>query len=196
MALSDYSHVRTALLVKIEVAEYLQTDGSLQAEDLLFTDHYTDLDYAGDNYTALGDLVSVSSTVAELTPTSNTCTIVIAGIPNRSLREILESKIKSSPVTVYRQFMDQDGQLLTGFTNPVGKFSGFVNNYSLQEEWDSIQRISSNTIVLDCASTVDLLSKKTAGRQTNSGSMKKHYPNDVSFDRVQALSNAKINFGE
>lgn len=197
MALSDYDNIRTALFVKIQVEEYLQSDGGLRPETLLFSDHFADYELNGDTYTALGKLVSVSSTTSELSPSGSTLTIVISGIPNKSVEEIVKSKIKSSIVNVYRGIFTHSGEFIVdeSIVNPVGRFSGFVNNYSLDETWDVDNRLSSNTIIIECSSTVSLLSKKTAGRKTNPTSMKKYFPNDTSFDRVPAIVNAEINFG-
>jgi hypothetical protein len=198
MALSDYSHVRTALFVKISVAEYLQSGGGLGPETLLFSDHYKEYElFAGETYTALGNLMNVTSSNRELSSSSSTVTVTISGIPNQSIKEIIESKIKSSPIEIYRAFFSQDGQLIDDGTtlNPIGRYIGYINNYSLQEEWDAENRLSSNTIVLECNSNIDLLAKKQAGRKTNPTSMKKFYPTDVSFDRVPALVKANINWG-
>lgn len=198
MALTDYSHIRTALFVKIVVAEYKQSDGSLQPETLLFSDHYKDLElFAGETYTALGNLLDITSSTSELSPTSSTVNIQLSGVPKQSIHDIEQSKIKSSEVVIYRAFFAQNGELIDDGTtvNPIGRFSGYINNYSLQEEWDSVNRFTSVTINLDCASTVDILAKKTSGRRTNPASMKKYYPTDVSFDRVPVLVGANINFG-
>lgn len=198
MALTDYSHVRTALFVKMQVDEYLQGDGSLAPETLLFSDHHIDYElFAGETYTALGKLMSVTSSVNEINQSSNTVTIILSGIPNSSIEEIVKSKIKSSQISVYRAFFTQGGVLINdgSTTNPVGRFEGYINNYALEENWDVEQRLSTNTIVLECGSTVELFAKKQSGRQTNPSSMKKYYPNDVSFDRLPALVRANINWG-
>jgi hypothetical protein len=198
MSLSNYSHIRTALFVKMEVTEYLQSDGSFAQTDLLFSDHYKDYDlFVGETYTALGQLLNVSSSSSELTPSSGSLTLTISGIPDRSIEEIIKSKIKSSTVTINRAFFAQNGELINdgSTTNPVGRFNGFVSNYSLFEEWDAENRLSTNTIVFDCNSQIELLAKKTGGRKTNPTSMKKFYPTDTSFDRVPAIVNANINFG-
>lgn len=199
MALTDYNHIRTALFVKIQVDQYYDAAyGGFQNKTLLFSDHYTDYElFPGETYTALGDLVAVSSSMNELTPTAGTLTIQISGVASQSRTEITRTKFNSSRVTVYRAFFAQNGELIADETiqNPVGRFTGYVNNYTLQEDWDQELRFSSNTISLECNNSVTLLSKKTSGRKTNPTSMKKYYPSDVSFDRIPALVNAKVNFG-
>ena len=97
---------------------------------------------------------------------------------------------------VYRLFSNPStGAVLSIAGNPAGRFRGYVNNYSLQEEWDNQTRTATNTIVLQCASSVDVLNNKIAGRKTNPESQKRFYPTDVSFDRVPNLENATFNFG-
>lgn len=197
MALSDYSHIRTALFVKIEVAEYAQLSGQLLPETLLFSDHSNDFTIDGEVYTALGDLVGVSSSMSEISATNSNLTISLSGIPDKSIDDIIKSNFKGSPVTIKRAFFNQSGEFIDDVDtpNPIGRFSGFINNYSLEETWDVDNRLSTNTIILECSSTVTLMSQKTAGRKTNATSMKRHYPNDTSFDRVAAIANAQINFG-
>ena len=197
MGLEAYNHVRTALFVRIHVEEYLQSGGNLAPTTLLFSDHYKDYDLDGETYTALGNLMSVTSTLSELQSTSANLTIQLSGIPNRSLEEIVKSKIKASPVQIKRVFFAQNGEIIddSTVTNPVGRFVGYVNNYALEEEWDTQTKTSTNTITLECSSTVDVLSRKQAGRKTNPNSMKKYYASDVSFDRVPAILNENLNFG-
>jgi hypothetical protein len=140
--------------------------------------------------------MSISSSTSELRVSGGEVVITISGIPNSSIAEIVNSKIKSSPVRIYRAlFNAETGAFLSIEGNPVGRFSGFVNNYSLQEEYDEQSRTSTNTIVLTCANNIDILSNKVSGRRTNPQSQKNLYPNDTSMDRVPNLINAYFDFG-
>lgn len=200
MAITDYTTIKTALFVKITVDEYLQPGElfDLQPETLRFSDHHVDYElFPGETYTALGTLLNVTSTTRELTPTGSNVSITISGIPQFSTDAIVRSKIKASPVTIHRAFFDQDGTLINDGTtvNPVGRWNGFINNYTLQEEFDSQRRLITNTILLDCSSNVDVLSRKVGGRKTNPNSMRKYFPFDASFDRVPALVGEPIKFG-
>lgn len=198
MALSDYKHVRTALFVKIEIAEYLQFPlGNLAPETLLFSDHSSDFTLGGLTYTALGNLVGVSSSVGEISASDSSLTITLSGIPDSSINAVVKSNFLGSPVTIERGFFAQSGELIdeASTPNPIGRFTGFINNVGLEESWDVDDRLSTNTIVIECSSTVALMAQKTSGRKTNSTSMKRHYPNDTSFDRVGAIANADTNFG-
>jgi len=195
--LNDFDHVRTAIFVKIELSEYWNGSAFVE-ETLTFSDHFTDYTFGGDTYTALGALMDVTSTFSDLQSSSDSVTVVVTGIPNTSIEEIVKSKIKAEPVSIYRGFFNQDGTIITGlpFANPLQRFLGYVNNYSLQEDWDSETRTSTNTIALDIGSQVDVIQRKVSGRKTNPTNMDRYFADDKSFDNVPALVDQKVNFGE
>lgn len=195
MALSDYNDIRSALLIKMDVPSLypLNTPGTLTFSDAMY-----DIEYDSATYTGLGRLLSVSATSSELRTSSNQVTVTISGIPNSSTREIIESEFKTANIRIWRAFFAQTGEWIddsTLPTNPVGKFKGFVNSISYFEDWDSQARVAANTIQFDCQSYIDILAKKTAGRQTNPRSMKQFYPTDTSFDRTPTIAGSKWNFG-
>lgn len=194
--LEDYNSIRTAIAVKIDVDEYWNGSGYI-SQALTFTDHYTDFTFGGDTYTALGKLLSVGDMVSELRATSQSLVIAVSGIPNDSIEEIVYSRILSAPVYIYRAFFNIDGTLIDDldFDNPLQRYVGYIDNYSLNEDWDPVNKIATNTITIDINSSIDVISKTRAGRQTNRASMQKYYPNDKSFNRVAALANQPVNFG-
>ena len=182
--LSSYSNIATALFVSIDVEDY---------QVLRFSDWYRDFTIGGNNYNALGSLVSVSNSSSELRLTESELSITISGIPTANISSVLDYKMKGSAVEIYRGIFNAD----TGASveTPVGKFKGVVTNFALQEEWDNETRSSSVTILLTCASIVSIMNRKLAGRYTNPTSMKSFYPNDLSMDRVPNLSESNFNFG-
>lgn len=195
--LSAYTAVQSNLFVRIQVDQYrTASTGAYTTEVLKFSDARTTYTINSESYVPLGRLMAISATASELRVSSSELTITVSGIPTNSIAEIVNSKIKGAPVRVYRLFSDPStGAVLSIAGNPAGRFRGYVNNYSLQEEWDNQTRTATNTIVLQCASSVDVLNNKIAGRKTNPESQKRFYPTDVSFDRVPNLENATFNFG-
>jgi hypothetical protein len=192
--LSTYSAVRTALFVKIKIDEYRTTSsGSFTPTVLAFSDHNDNFTIDGQQYVNVGRLMNVTATNSELRSSSNSVTISLSGIPNSAIAEIVNSKIKSAPVDIYRAFFNPSTAAQIGTTQ--GRFRGFVNNYSLQEDYDVNTRVSSNTIILECASSIDILSRKVTGRKTNPESQKKYFANDLSMDRVPTLENTTFDFG-
>jgi hypothetical protein len=163
---------------------------------LRFSDAITTYTIDSESYVALGSLMGITSSASELRVSSNELTITISGVLSDSIAEIVNSKIKGAPVSVYRQFSDATtGTALVTAGNPSGRFRGFVNNYAINEEWDNLTRVATNTIVFSCASAVGVLERKISGRKTNPESQKRFFATDLSMDRVPNLENATFNFG-
>lgn len=195
--LTSYASIQSNLFVRIQVDEYRNSpSGGYTEQVLTFSDMLTPYTINSEVYTGLGKLMSITSSKSELRVSSGELTITLSGIPNTAIAEIVNSKIKGAPVRVYRAlFNSNTNQLLAVSPNPLGRYRGFVNNYSLNEEYDSDARTASNTLVLVCASSVDVLQNKVAGRKTNPESQKRFYPSDLSMDRVPNLENATFDFG-
>lgn len=195
--LSSYRSVETGLFVRIQVDEYRTTpSGGYTSEVLKFSDYIRPITIDGESYTGLGRLLSLSSSASELSTTNQTLTLGLSGIPNSSIAEIVNSKIKGSPVEVWRVFFNPvTGAQLAITGNPAGRFFGIVDNYSLDEEFDYDSRESSNRITMTCNSILSVLDNKITGRRTNPIDQKLFYPTDVSMDRVPNLKDSYYNFG-
>lgn len=190
LALTGYKSIESNLFVDIAI-------GNPVTSHLLFSDRLVTTTIGGNTYTGLGKLLAITSSSSEIRTSSNEVTLTISGIPNSSISEIVNSEIKGSPIVILRGLFDAtNGAFLSGVTgNPVNRFNGFVNNLALQEDFDPISRSSSNTLVMSCASNVDILDKKIAGRKTNPSSQKVFFPTDISMDRVPNIENSYFDFG-
>jgi hypothetical protein len=195
--LTSYGAIESHLFVRIQVDEYRTSTIYPYSEQVLrFSDRLTPFTINEEEYIGLGKLMGITSSSSEIRVSAADLTITISGIPTNSIGEIVNSKIKGCPVKIYRALFDAEtGAYLDIEGNPLGRFRGFVNNYSLNEEWDNTTKTASNTLVLTCSSAVNVLQNKVAGRKTNPESQKRFYPNDVSMDRVPNLENSTFNFG-
>ncbi len=187
LSLTGYGSIESNLFIKI----------TLPSSTLLFSDRLVLTVINGDTYVGLGKLLSVSGSSSELRSTSGEITIGISGVPDSAISDIVNANIKGNPVRVVRGlFNAANGNFLSAVTgNPVTRFVGYVNNISLEEEYDVDTRNSSNTLLLSCASNVDILNNKIAGRKTNPASNKKFYSTDLSMDRVPSLESSYFDFG-
>ena len=184
--LVDYDAIQTNTFIKIVVDE----------DVWLFSDKNESFTFDEDEYIATGNLMNLSSTSSELRVSSSEVNITVSGVPNTEISNVLDSALKGSSVKIYRGFFDiSTGDLLELDVNPLLRYRGYINNYSISEDYDVSGRTGNSTIQFICASAVDQLQYKMAGRQTNPSSMKKFYPDDISMDRVPNLENATFNFG-
>jgi len=186
--LSSYRTVQSNLFVKIVL--------SYTSSTLLFSDNTDTVTIGSDTYVGLGELMGVSASASDLKSTDSQVTITISGIPNTSLTDIMNSRIKGSRVYIYRTFFDAvTRQPLAIAGNPAGRFTGFVNNYSLTEELTPETRSGTNTISIECTGLMGVLANTSKGRRTNPEDQKFYYASDTCFDRVPGLVGAYWNFG-
>lgn len=195
--LTSYKSIQSHLFVRIQVDYYKSSPSATpEAKVLTFSDRLEPYTLDGELYQGLGRLMNITSTSSEIRASSGDLTITISGIPDSSIYEIVNSRIKGCPVRITRVFFNPTtNEPLEIDGNPLARFRGFVNNYGLNEEYDNSSLTSSNTITLICASAIDVLSNKYAGRKTNPYSEKKFYPLDLSMDRVPTLEKATFDFG-
>lgn len=185
--LSAYPAIRTALFVRLDVEDL----GVLR-----FSDFYRDYTISGETYNALGSLMNVSNSTTELKLSSQDVTITLSGIPSTNIDTVFDYKLKGSDVKIQRGIFDVNtGNLISVAGNPAGKFIGLVNNFSVNEEFDSAGSSSSVTIQLQCTSVVGLLQRKISGRITNPTDHRSWFPTDPSMDRVPSLVGANFNWG-
>ena len=192
--LDTYTSVKTGLFVRLQIDEYRTgSGGSYSPQVLTFSDFDSTIVINGESYIPLGKLLNISPSSSELRASSNTITVTLSGVPTNSINEIVHSKIKSAPIKIYRGYFDVATDTLIDTVE--ARFIGSVNNYSLQEEFDLEERDATNLVLLECASTVDLLSQKISGRKTNPESHQKFYPTDTAMSRVPTLKGTKFDFG-
>lgn len=196
--LSSYNDIQSNIFVRLPINQYKVNPGDAYTSMVLrFSDKIVPYTINGEEYKGIGNLMGITDTTSELKASEQDITITITGIPNSSIYEIMNSKIKGCPITIYRGLFNPTTEaLLPLTTNPILKFQGYVNNISLSEEFTMEDKTIVNTLTLVCSNKLKILNNKKAGRQTNSHSMKRYYPTDVSFDRVSSLENSNFNFGK
>ena len=153
-------------------------------------------------YEPLGSLVGITALENEIRASGAPVSMTLSGIPDTSIAEVIHSRIKGCKVVIYRGLFDPDtGNVLNipGSVNPFGRFTGFVENFSITEDFVWEDGTNSHRVVFELSSNVEILSQKVAGRQTNPESYR--YSNrylrldDPSMDRIVALVGANFDFG-
>jgi hypothetical protein len=150
----------------------------------------------GELYPAVGALLNVTEISNEMKASQSEVTITLSGIPQEYMSAILENPIKGSPVQIRRAFFNTNGQLLNVPGNPILEFSGVINNFNVDEGWesDSAQTVTT-TISLTCSSIMSVLLNKVSGRRTNQADQTYWFPGDLSMNRVAVISDAVFDFG-
>lgn len=195
--LSTYSSVETGLFVRLNIEKYRTNPTGIPTNEIIrFSDYIRNVTINGEEYLPLGKLVTIGTSKSEIKSAGDSMTITLSGIPTNSLNEILYSEMKGSVVNVYRVFFDAiTGEQLSITGNPAGRFSGYVNNYSITEDLDIEELQNTHVINLECSSYISLLKNFVNGRRTNPEDQKELYPGDTSFDRVPSIMGTNYNFG-
>lgn len=177
-------------------------------------------------FTALGQLVKVGSVQRDIKSTANETTVTLVGVDTAMLGLVLNSKIKGSSIDLWHGFFDSNNQLITAvavpWVNNVGNqipwtnssfatigwtsaaagtgvykyFSGYVNSFSISEQWMEEIRSYVGVVTISASSFQLILQNRTAGRYTNDNSWQSVTSGDTSMNRVNYISTINYAFGK
>jgi hypothetical protein len=139
---------------------------------------------------------------------------------------VLNAKLKGSQIDLWHGFFDANNQLITTVTsawlNNVGStiewtnslfdpiawtsstggtgvykyFTGFINSFSISEQWSEEIREYTGVVTISASSFQLVLQNRTAGRYTNDNAWQSVYPGDTSMNRVNYISSINYAFGK
>ena len=182
-------------------------------------------------FEGLGGLLSLSEYHRDLQSSSNDTSVSLDGISPTEYNNftgaltgialVLNYNVKGSPLTIWRGFYDQNGELMTyvdghGDTRQlIQRFAGVITSFTITENQDPKNKYYS--VVLNCSSIKTVLSNDVSGRRTNHDDFQnqtvgKMYQDgmgnwhlgttsttstvyDTSMDNVAPLNNAYFDFG-
>lgn len=148
-------------------------------------------------FSALGVLMKVGDTQRDIKSTANETTFTMVGIDTATLGWVLGNQIKGSQIESWKGFFNTDGQLITtGGTGGLYQFfNGYINSFSIQEQWMEELRQYVGIISVAASSIQLILQNRTAGRYTNDNNWQYFTPNDTSMNRVAFVTNINYQFG-
>lgn len=149
-------------------------------------------------FTGLGQLVNVGSAQRDIKSTANETTITLVGIDTSMLALVLGSQIKGASIEMWHGFFDTNNQLITtGGTGGLYKFfTGFINSFSISEQWNEELRSYTGVITVSSSSIQLILQNRVAGRYTNNNSWQFYNSTDSSMQRVNYISTVNYLFGK
>jgi hypothetical protein len=149
-------------------------------------------------FSALGILMKVGDTQRDIKSTANETSFTLVGIDTAMLGWVLGNQIKGSQIEAWKGFFNTNGELITtGGTGGLYQFfNGYINSFSINEQWMEEVRSFVGVISVSASSTQLILKNRTAGRFTNDNNWQFFAPNDTSMDRVAFITNINYNFGK
>lgn len=149
-------------------------------------------------FTGLSQLVSIGSATRDIKSTANETTLTLVGIDTSMLSLVLGAGIKGSEIEMWHGFFDSAGALITtGGTGGLYQyFTGFINSFSISEQWMEEIRGYVGTVTVSASSIQLILQNRTAGRYTNDNSWKQFNAADTSMNRVNFIQTINYQFGK
>jgi len=151
---------------------------------------------SGITFSNLGSLLSIGEIKRETKATSGDLSIALTGVDGANVAVILSADIKGSLVEVWRGFFDSNNQIITTpMLQFFKRYQGYVNNFSITEDWNQQMRIRVATCSISCSSFRTILQNRISGLKTNPTVWKNFYPSDISMDRVPIIAATFFDFG-
>lgn len=149
-------------------------------------------------FDALGSLVKINDVARDIKSTANETTITLVGLDTSLLGWILSQQVKGSLIEMWHGFFDTNGALITsGGTGGLYKFfTGYINSFSISEQWIEDVREYVGTITVAASSIQIILQNRTAGRYTNNNAWTFFNPGDTSMNRVPFIETINYAFGK
>ena len=149
-------------------------------------------------FTALGGLIKIGDAVRDIKSTANETTLTFVGLDTAYLGWVLSQNIKGSQIQMWHGFFDTNGALITtgGSGGLYQFFNGYINSFSISEQWMEENRAYVGTVSLSASSIQLVLQNRVGGRFTNNNSWQFFSPNDTSMNRVSFITNINYQFGK
>lgn len=171
----------------------LNMDATTASKRLHMSNHYTDLTFGGNTYTAAGQLMNIGTTTDNIEATDDSLSIGLSGIGGSVTSAILNSKVPGSEVKIYRGFFDEYTGLLVD--TPYLVWQGLASGYSITDNFDSEIEDAIN-ISVECKSLLSSIMDRQSGLYTSVSSFQSVSSLDESMEFVAGLATKKFNFGK
>lgn len=137
-----------------------------------FTDHYKDITFDSNTYTASSLLLGVTSTSESSEITVSNLTLKFTGADQTIISLFLNNQYLEREVEVYKGFLDANQAVIA---DPFLLFKGRVESFGINETLDS-----SDVDIVVTSHWSDF--EKLEGRKTNTNSQQLHFVNDKGFE--------------
>ena len=149
-----------------------------------YTDHYKDLSYDGNTYTASSLFLGSSEVQENADVAVNTLSLKFSGADTTIISLLLNNNYMNKTATVYRGFLDDSQALID---DPLLLFDGRISSFTLEEN-----ETTSSVNVIIASHWADF--EKISGRRTAENSQKIYFPNDKGMEFASKTAQ-KIKWG-
>tara|TARA_R110000868_G_scaffold70430_1_gene206921 strand:- start:13539 stop:14219 length:681 start_codon:yes stop_codon:yes gene_type:complete len=149
-------------------------------------------------FNAVGTLMGIGTAQQDIKSTANETSFSLVGIDTAMLGWVLGQNVKGAQIEAWNGFFNTDGVLIDagGQGGLYQFFNGYINSFSISEQWMEEARQFVGIITVNASSTQIILQNRTAGRYTNNNSWQFFNNGDTSMDRVSFISTINYLFGK
>lgn len=149
-------------------------------------------------FDGLGILVKLGDVQRDIKSTANETTATLIGLDTAVLGWVLGQEIKGSQIEMWHGFFNTEGALITtgGSGGLYQYFNGFVNSFSISEQWMEEVREFVGTVTVSASSIQIILQNRTSGRYTNDNAWQFFNADDTSMARVGFIETINYFFGK
>jgi len=137
-----------------------------------FTDHYKDVTYDSNTYSASSLFTSISSVKESSEIEISNMTVSFSGADQTIISLFLNNNYMEKEAEIYKGFLDNNEQVIA---DPFLLFKGRIESFSIDE---SIEQSNANIVLASHWSDFS----KINGRKTNTNSQQLHFANDLGFE--------------
>jgi hypothetical protein len=137
-----------------------------------YTDHYKDISYDGNTYTASSLLLGVSDVGENNEVAVDSITVAFTGADQTIISLLLNNDYMDKEAEIYKGFLDSSQALIS---DPFLLFKGRIESFAIEED------VNNSQVSVSIASHWSDFEKEK-GRKTNTNSQQLFFANDVGFD--------------
>ena len=137
-----------------------------------YTDHYKDISYDGNTYTASSLLLGVSDVSESSEVAVDSVTVAFTGADQTIISLLLNNDYMDKEAEIYKGFLNSSQALIS---DPMLLFKGRIESFSIEEDATNSQ------VSISIASHWSDFEKQK-GRKTNTNSQQLFFSGDVGFD--------------
>lgn len=133
------------------------------------TNHYKDISFNSNTYTASGHLLSITTKAENAEVDTGSFQIELSGSDNAFISIVLNNVVSNDNVNVDIAFLNSSDAIIDSFTYD----KGFIDSFSIDT--------NKSILLLNCSSHFADFSR-VQGRKTNTGSQQRFFTGDVGFE--------------
>lgn len=182
----------------VEIIINIDSVDSSKTSIVRISNYHGNLEFNNKTFKGTGRFLTFSGLTDDINIRDKPLTLSLSGVKNTNdengnfADKFLASNIEGSKVTLYRGWINEDGELSA---DPDEIWGGFVSSSTMQDDFQFLNH-DAITISVECRSLLETLLASKAGRFTSEDSFKLFNSTDRSMEFVGEMNTKEFAFGQ